>query len=150
MQVNITRALQRITLRTHQKKNIYRLFIDFSHASLLFNVITINSELRKYSSNSLKYPLFSLELFMFFVNLGIKQNLMKVSFKLEFLLFYLSLHLWLGLKIEHFQQIISVSSALHECSSADFDLLIYLWISQMDLFGALHFLKDLKSELLTF
>ena len=80
-----------ITLRTNQKKNIYGLFIDFSHASLLFNVITINSELRKYSNNSLKYPLFSLELFLCFANLGIKQNLMKVNFKLEFLLFYFSI-----------------------------------------------------------
>ena len=32
IQVNLARALQRITLRTNQKKNVYGLFIDFSHA----------------------------------------------------------------------------------------------------------------------
>ena len=32
VQVNITRALQRISMRTRVKKNVYGLFIDFSHA----------------------------------------------------------------------------------------------------------------------
>ena len=32
VQVNISRALKRVILRTNQKKNVYGLFIDFSHA----------------------------------------------------------------------------------------------------------------------
>jgi len=32
VQVNITRAFKRITLRSSQKKNVYGFFIDFGHA----------------------------------------------------------------------------------------------------------------------